>query len=111
MEDNKYIHAIKEILYSEAKINRSNHLKVGSTPKDAGVCKDDLNEIDMVFTGKGIRIKCFYDKISNSANSSPFYLDIDNNELEIWIDGCKEFAQKPKTTSLADKLKTKEKGW
>lgn len=109
MTDEMYLQVIKETLYTESKIRKSSIFNVGSSPKDCKVQIGDLNEIDIVHTKNGIKIKCFYDKITKSNNSSPFYLDINMNEYDMWVKGCRAFAEEKEEVSLMDKIKSKSK--
>ena len=108
MTDEKYLQVVKEILHTEAKICSGNKFPIGSTPKDAGASIENLNEIDIAFGKKGTKIKAFYDKLTLSNNSSPFYLNIKNEELDMWYRAAKAFSSEPTSSSIADMIKQKK---
>ena len=82
----------KTALYNNAKTRTGKAFPIGTTPREAKAKSDNLNELDIAFTQTSIRIKAFYDKITASNNSSPFYLEVKMEELEMWVEACKQYA-------------------
>lgn len=113
MTDEDYLRIVKEILFTESKIKTGGTFSVGSSPKDLGLNINDLNEIDIAFAKKGIQVKCFYDKLTKSNNSSPFYIGIKKDEIIMWVSAGRAFSKEPESTSILDKIKQKgaKSGW
>ncbi len=99
MDSHNYLDIIKHALFTGAKIRSGTAFSVGTTPSSAGAKIGDINEIDLAFTPTDVKVKCFYDNITKSNNSSPFYYNISFDEIDLWVKGCKEFKQ---TGSLFD---------
>ena len=108
MDNKDYLSIAKDALFRNAKTRTGQAFPIGTTPMEAKAQINNLNEIDIAFTQTTIKIKVFYDKITASNNSSPFYLEVKIEELDMWVKACKEFTRSGNVFDTFRKKKTSE---